>query len=135
MAKEFRYKGYTLEELEKMSLEELAQILPARQRRTLLRRLKYGWSEQQIKLFKKIYLAKQGKYKKPIKTHARDTIILPFMVSLTIHVHNGKEFIPVEIKPEMIGHYLGEFSFTTKRPKHSSPGLGATRSSAHVGKK
>ncbi len=135
MVKEFRYKGYTLEELEKMSLEELAKILPARQRRTLLRRLKYGWSEQQIKLFKKIYLAKQGKYKKPIKTHARDTIILPFMVGLTIHVHNGKDFVPVEIKPEMIGHYLGEFSFTTKRPKHSAPGLGATRSSAHVGKK
>jgi len=135
MAKVFKYRGYTLEELEKMSLEELAKILPARQRRTLIRRLKYGWSEQQIKLFKKIYLAKQGKYKKPIKTHARDTIILPFMVGLTIHVHNGKDFIPVQIKPEMIGHYLGEFSFTTKRPQHSSPGLGATRSSAHVGKK
>jgi len=54
VVKEFRYRGYTLEELQKMSIEELAKILPARQRRTLLRRLKYGWSDQQIKLFKKI---------------------------------------------------------------------------------
>jgi len=135
MAKEFRYKGYTLQELEQMSLEELAKIMPARQRRTLLRRLKFGWSDQQKKLFKKILLAKEGKYKKPIKTHARNTIILPFMVGVTVHVYNGKEYVPVQIKPEMIGHYLGEFSFTTKRPKHSAPGIGATRSSAHVSKK
>jgi small subunit ribosomal protein S19 len=67
-----------------------------------------------------------------IKTHARDMIILPEMVGLTIHVHNGKDFVPVEIKPEMIGHYLGEFAITNKPVKHGEPGIGATRSSMYV---
>lgn len=67
-----------------------------------------------------------------IKTHCRDMIILPEMVGLTIHVHNGKEFVPVEIKPEMIGHYLGEFAITNKPVKHGTPGIGASRSSMYV---
>ncbi|MEM3151636.1 MAG: ribosomal protein S19 family protein, partial [Candidatus Bathyarchaeia archaeon] len=69
---------------------------------------------------------------KPIKTHCRDMIILPEMVGLTILVHNGKEFVPVEIKPEMIGHYLGEFAITNKRVVHGAPGIGASRSSMYV---
>ena len=59
-------------------------------------------------------------------------IILPEMVGLTIHVYNGKEFVPVHIIPEMIGHYLGEFAMTTKIVKHGEPGLRATRSSMYV---
>lgn len=132
MGKEFRYKGYTLEELQKMSIEELAKIAPARIRRTLLRRIKMGWPEEWKKLLKKIYLAKIGKYKKPIRTHVRDMIILPYMVGLTIYVHNGKEFVPVKIRPEMIFHRLGEFSFTTKRVQHSAPGIGASKSTKHL---
>ncbi|RLF88358.1 30S ribosomal protein S19, partial [Thermococci archaeon] len=58
--------------------------------------------------------------------------ILPEMVGMTIYVHNGKEFVPVEIKPEMIGHYLGEFAPTRKRVQHGAPGIGATRSSMFV---
>jgi small subunit ribosomal protein S19 len=51
-------------------------------------------------------------------------IILPEMVGLTIAVHNGKEFVPVKIVPEMIGHYLGEFAPTCKnRSSTENPGL------------
>ena len=131
MPKEFRYKGYTLEELQKMPMDEFIKLLPARQRRSLLR----GLTEAQRILLEKIRKAKkamkEGK-KVVIKTHVRDMIILPEMVGLTIHVYNGKEFVPVEIKPEMIGHYLGEFAITCKPVKHGAPGIGASRSSMYV---
>ncbi|MDI3474883.1 MAG: small subunit ribosomal protein [Thermococcaceae archaeon] len=126
--KEFRYRGHTLEELLNMSLEEFAKLLPSRQRRSLKR----GLSPEQKKLLRKIRLAKKGKYKKPIRTHSRDMVILPEMVGMTIHVHNGKEFVPVQIREEMIGHYLGEFAMTRKVVQHGSPGVGATRSSMFV---
>ncbi len=133
----FRYRGKTLEELLQMSLDELVKLLPARQRRSLLR----GFTPAQRKLLAKIRKIKkkyeEGKLKKlpVIKTHVRDMIILPEMVGLTIAVYNGKEFIPVRITPWMIGHYLGEFSHTTKIVQHGEPGLKATRSSLHVGGK
>jgi small subunit ribosomal protein S19 len=59
-------------------------------------------------------------------------IILPEMVAVSIGVHNGKEFVTVEIKPEMIGHYLGEFAITNKPVRHGTPGIGASRSSMYV---
>ncbi len=126
MAKEFKYKGYTLDELQKMSLDELAQILPARQRR----KLKRGLTEEERKLLKKI-----EKSNKPVRTHVRDMIILPSMVGKKIAIHNGKEFVYVEIKPEMIGHYLGEFAPTRKEVKHGTAGIGATRSTKFISAK
>ena len=68
--------------------------------------------------------------KNNIETHCRDAIILPEMVGKTIKVYSGKEFIPVTINEDMIGHYLGEFVLTRNRVQHSAPGIGATRSSA-----
>ena len=53
-------------------------------------------------------------------------------VGKTISVYSGQTFVPVEIKPEMIGHYLGEFAITRRGVAHSGPGVGATRSSKHV---
>jgi len=121
--KEFSYRGYSLEELQKMSWDEFAELLPARARRTLKR----GWDEERMKAVRKIINSN-----KMVKTHRRDLIILPQFVGKTVAVHNGKEFVPVEIKPEMIGHYLGEFALTRKEVKHSGPGVGATRSSKFV---
>lgn len=69
---------------------------------------------------------------KPIKTHCRDMVILPEMVGLMLLVHSGKEFTSVEVKPEMIGHYLGEFVITNKKVVHGTPGIGASRSSMYV---
>jgi len=68
----------------------------------------------------------------PIRTHLRDMVILPSFVNHQIFVHNGKEFQRVDIKPEMIGHYLGEFALTRKKVKHTGPGVGATRSSKYM---
>ena len=57
-------------------------------------------------------------------------IILPMMIGMTIHIHSGKQFNPVLMEPEMIGHTLGEFTMNRKKVAHSAPGIGATRSSA-----
>ena len=56
-------------------------------------------------------------------------IVLPQMVGKTIGIHNGQTFVQTEIKPEMIGHYLGEYAPTRRAVTHSGPGVGATRSS------
>ncbi len=133
--KKFRYRGKSLEELLEMPLDEFVKLLPARQRRSLLR----GFTPAQKKLLLKIRKVKargasKGKRGPIIKTHVRDMIILPEMIGLTIAVYNGKEFVPVKIVPQMIGHYLGEFSHTTKIVQHGEPGLKATRSSLHIGK-
>ena len=119
--KEFTYRGKNLEELKKLSLNELAQLLPAAQRRSLKR----GFTEQQQILLKKI-----KKNEANIETHCRDMVILPEMVGKIIKIHNGKEFFTVSIMEEMIGHCLGEFALTRNRVEHSAPGIGATRSSA-----
>ncbi|MEM1524933.1 MAG: 30S ribosomal protein S19 [Nitrososphaerales archaeon] len=128
MVREFRYRGYTLDQLRNMSLETFLSLLPSRQRRSLNK----GISEGKRKLLEKIRKACNGQFKGKIETHERDMIILPYMVGLTIFVHNGKEFVPVEIKPEMIGHYLGEYVITNKKVVHGTPGIGASRSSLYV---
>ncbi len=131
MPREFAYRGYTLPQLQGLSMDEFIAILPSRQRRTLRRGLK---PEQRI-LLEKIRTAretaKQGESAK-VKTHVRNMIILPEMAEVTVQVHNGKEFVTVEIKPEMIGHSLGEFAITNKPVKHGTPGIGASRSSMYV---
>lgn len=121
--KEFTFRGNTVDDVKKLSLNELAQLLTSRQRRTLKR----GFTEQQ-----KILLKKLKNSEKNIETHCRDMIILPEMIGMTIKVHQGKEFTPLTIVSDMIGHYLGEFALTRKRVAHSAPGIGATRSSASL---
>ncbi len=128
MAKVFTYRGKTLDELKKMSLEELADLFKARIRRKIRR----GFTENEKKFIAKVEKASEKDF---IKTHLRDMIVLPSFVGKTIGVYNGKEFVPVKIQPEMIGHRLGEFSLTRKYPKHSGPGIGASRSTKHIGKK
>ena len=128
MVREFTYRGYTLDQLLQMSMDEFIKLLPSRQRRSLKR----GLTEAQRKLLEKDRKYKRLGINKPIRTHARDMIILPEMVGMTIAVHNGKEFVPVEIVPEMIGHRLGEFAITNKRVVHGRPGIGATKSSMYV---
>jgi len=123
--REFRYRGYTLEEDQKLTIEELLPLLPARARRTLSR----GLTREQDKLLRDIEKASEDEV---IRTHLRDMVILPSFVGHKIAVHNGKEFQTVTIDPYMIGHYLGEFALTRKRVVHSGPGVGATRSSKYM---
>lgn len=68
-------------------------------------------------------LIKKIKNKKPgtsevIKTWSRASMISPEMIGFTFGVHNGKEFVPVKITEEMVGHRLGEFAPTTKFMRH-----------------
>lgn len=120
--KEFQFKGKSIEELKELSIEEFAKLCTSRARRSLLR----GFDKQMLK---KILKANP---EKPIRTHKRDTIIIPIMVGLTFAIHKGNSFDRVEIKPAMIGHYLGEMAMTRKRLMHGKAGIGATRSSTAI---
>ncbi|MHA1293262.1 MAG: 30S ribosomal protein S19 [Promethearchaeota archaeon] len=127
----FHYRGYTLDELRRMNMDQFIQLLPARARRSLKR----GLPPRQKKLLERLrraYRAKKRGKDLITRTHIRDMIIFPEMTGLKIGVYNGKSFEIVEIKPEMIGHYLGEFSLTRRHVQHGSPGIGATRSSKYV---
>jgi small subunit ribosomal protein S19 len=121
MAKEFTYRGKTMEELQKLDTREFAKYLGADSRRQVLRR--FDIIEKFVKKCKK----SEGK---PVRTHLRNLVIIPSMIGYTIQVYNGKEFFPVKILPEMLGHRLGEFSQTRRKVEHGAPGIGATRSSA-----
>jgi small subunit ribosomal protein S19 len=109
-------------------MDEFINILPSRQRRSLQR----GLTAEQRTLLEKLRTAKEANAGTAIKTHVRDLIVLPEMVGAKIGIHNGKEFVEVDIKPDMIGHYLGEFAITNKPVRHGTPGIGASRSSMYV---
>ncbi len=131
MPKEFSFRGHSLDNLTAMSMDEFINLLPSRQRRSLQR----GLTAEQRILLEKLREAKEAQKSgkdASLKTHVRDLIILPEMVGAKIQVHNGKEFVAMEIKPEMIGHYLGEFAITNKPVRHGTPGIGASRSSMYV---
>lgn len=130
--KNFRYRGKRLDELLNMPMDEFIKLLPSRQRRSLKR----GFTEAQRRLLEKIRkYRREGKLNKVIKTHVRDLVILPELIGLKLAVYNGKEFVEFTITPEMIGHYLGEYSITTKKVEHGEPGLKATRSSLFLAMK
>ena len=129
--KEFTYRGYTLEELKAMPLisedeEEMSVLktLPSRARRKLSR----GLSRENDRLRLRI----ENSNGKVVRTQCRDMLVLPSFVGSTVAIYNGKQYVPIEMKPEMIGHYFGEFAMTRRSVTHSGPGVGATKSSKHV---
>jgi len=128
LVKEYTYRGLSQKELESLSLDKLLQLFPARARRSLTR----GINDNKRKLIEEMKAAKSGILKNPINTHLRDVLILPTMVGVTLNVFSGKEFRPVTITTEMVGHYLGEYVITNKRVSHGAPGVGASRSSLYV---
>ncbi|XP_052496750.1 40S ribosomal protein S15-like [Budorcas taxicolor] len=113
----FTYRGVDLDQLLDMSYEQLMR----RKQHLLLKRLRKAKKD-----------APPMEKPEVVKTHLRDMIILPEMVGSMVGVYNGKTFNQVEIKPEMIGHYLGEFSITYMPVKHGRPGIGATHSSRFI---
>ncbi|MBD3207520.1 30S ribosomal protein S19 [Candidatus Bathyarchaeota archaeon] len=124
MPKDFKYRGKTVEELKAMSMDEFIQLLPSRMRRSLRR----GLSNEQRIVLEKLRRDTGG----PIRTHARDLVILPEMIGKSVHVFNGKEFIEVRINEKMVGHYLGEYAITMTPVRHGRPGIGASRSSMYI---
>ena len=119
---EYTYRGKTGPELQGMSPEEFAELLPSRERRSIKR----GYTDGQKKV---LHDFKEGR---KVRTHHRDMIVLPEMIGQTIEIHNGKQFVSVDLQPEMIGHRFGEFAPTRGKVTHGSAGVGATRSSKFV---
>ena len=70
-------------------------------------------------LLKKIQKLNETNKKEVVKTWSRRSTIFPDFVGHTIAVHNGKEFIPVYITEDMVGHKLGEFALTRKFGGHA----------------
>lgn len=130
--RKFTYRGIDLEQLLDVNQEQLLDLFTCRKRRALGK----GLNRKQNSLMKKLRKAKKETLplEKPavVKTHLRNMIIVPEMIGSMIGVYNGKNFNQIEVKPEMIGHYLGEFSITYKPVKHGRPGIGATHSSRFI---
>ncbi|XP_043836062.1 40S ribosomal protein S15-like [Dromiciops gliroides] len=103
----FTYCCVDLEQLLDMSYAQLMQLYSSRQQW----RLSQGLLHKQHSLLKRLRKAKKEapcmEKPKVVKTHLRDMIILPEMVGSMVGVYNGKTFNQVEIKAEMIEHYLG----------------------------
>ena len=132
-SRKFRYRGYTLEELKQMSMDEILELLPSRRRRSLSRQ--EFWTPRRKKLLEDIRRAMESQERGQtvvVRTHVRDMPILPEMVGATVAVYNGRDFLEINIQPQMIGHLLGEFAPSTKIVRHGAPGIGATRSSLYV---
>lgn len=121
--KEFLYRGKKIDELRELSMKELSELMPSNVRR----RINKGFTDDQKKLLENIRTKS-----KVVKTHCRTMPILPEMVDKTIKVYNGKDFVEITIQPEMVGHIIGEYSPSRKSIKHSSPGVGATKSSSSM---
>ncbi|CDH59239.1 40s ribosomal protein s15 [Lichtheimia corymbifera JMRC:FSU:9682] len=130
--RKFSYRGVDLDQLLDLSSEQFMELVHARARR----RFQRGLKRKPMGLIKKLRKAKKeaAPDEKPavVKTHLRDMIIVPEMIGSVVGIYNGKTFNQVEIKPEMVGHYLAEFSISYKPVRHGRPGIGATHSSRFV---
>ncbi|KAL6210112.1 hypothetical protein ACLB2K_021050 [Fragaria x ananassa] len=101
--KKFSFRGVDLDALLDLSTDELVKLFPARARR----RFQRGLKRKPMALIKKLRRAKQ-------------------------EAPPGEKPEPVEIKPEMISHYLAEFSISYNPMKHGRPSIGATHSSRFI---
>ncbi|CDS11954.1 Putative 40S ribosomal protein S15 [Lichtheimia ramosa] len=130
--RKFSYRGVDLDALLDLSSEQFMELVHARARR----RFQRGLKRKPMGLIKKLRKAKKeaAPDEKPavVKTHLRDMIIVPEMIGSVVGIYNGKTFNQVEIRPEMVGHYLAEFSISYKPVRHGRPGIGATHSSRFV---
>ncbi len=124
MARVYTFRGKSIEDIRKLNNEKFSEMLTSRQRRAI-KRMGHEYKE----LIEKVNEHIKEKSDKIIKTHIREAVILPSWVGLRFGIYNGKEFKDMVITEEMLGHRLGEFSFSTKRVLHSAPGIRATRGS------
>ena len=130
--KKYSYRGNDLKKLIDMNLDEMSQQLRSRQRRKLRRKMGTKYARFINKLLDTKKNTAPGEKPAAVKTHLRDCIVLPSMVQSVINIHKGNGYSNIEVKPEMIGYYLGEFAITYKRVSHGKPGVGATHSSKFV---
>ena len=113
-----------------MKLDEVVNMMRSRQQRRFRNGTVGGKYDR---LIKKLRIAKKesvpGEKPKSVKTHLRNAIIVPEMCGSVVDVYGGKYWNAVEVKADMIGHFLGEYSLTYKPIRHGKVGVGATRSS------
>ncbi|GCE97589.1 ribosomal protein S15 [Zygosaccharomyces mellis] len=123
----YSYRGVDLEQLLTMSNEEFIKLAPARIRRRFAR----GLGHKPARFMKKLRAAKLAapENEKPpvVKTHMRNMIVFPEMIGSVVGVYNGKVFNQVEIRPEMVGHYLAEFSISYTPVRHGRAGATTSR--------
>jgi small subunit ribosomal protein S19 len=122
MAERIAFRGRTPTELLTLTDEEYIKMINSRERRSIKRN-----GVLYRALMKKAEECK--KKNKAVKTDVREAVILPSWVGMKFEVHAGKEFKPIIITANMLGHRLGEYAYTTKRVLHSAPGIRATRGS------
>eukprot|EP00798_Chlamydomonas_sp_ICE-L_P009949 gene9949-7820_t len=124
--RKYTFRGVDLDQLLDMSSDQLVELFHARARR----RFQRGLKRKPLALIKKLRKAKKeaehGEKPEAVRTHLRNMIVVPEMIGSVIGVYNGKTFNQVEIKPEMVGYYLAEFSISYKPCRHGRPGLGGT---------
>lgn len=111
--KEATFRGKTIDELKTLDVREFAKLLKSRNRRTVLRNF------QDHENFVVLAKDKLKKGKKSIRTHRRDLVIVPELIGMRLQIYNGKEFLPIDVTLEMLGHKFGEFSLTRSKARHS----------------
>ena len=107
-------------------------MLSSRQRRRFRKGMPSRYDRLTKKLTEAVRNTPYGEKPKAVKTHLRNAIIMPEMVGSVCEVYSGKYWNSVEIKADMIGDYLGEYSMTYKPVRHGKVGVGATRGSKFV---
>ena len=114
--KRYTFRGLELDQLCELKDDQLFELFNARARRKMNR--SRGLTGQYRNLVQKVAATlvnlQPGERPKTVKTHLRNALIFPQMVGGIVGIYNGKEFKEVEIKFDMIGRYLAEFSITYK---------------------
>lgn len=130
--KKFIFRGFDIENLTLLSSDNLSKIVNSRARRKFYRgfRQKFMIFLRNLRKAKKD--SKHDNRDNIVRTHLRDALIVPEMFGSHVEIYNGKTFNQIEIKPDMMSHYTGEFSITYKPVKHGKPGVGATSASKFV---
>lgn len=124
MVERIAFRGRMAADCTNMSMEDYLKLIKSRQRRSIKRNApEYKDLLQKVEGYKKA-----GKIK-AVRTHLREAVIIPQWIGLKFEVYNGKVYQPLDITAGMLGHRLGEFSFSTKRVQHSAPGIRATKGS------
>ena len=124
MVERIAYMGKFSADATNLQMEEYLKLMNSRERRSVKRNpITYK------KLIEKVEKYKKKNITKAVRTHVREAVIVPAWIGMKFQVYNGKEFKEFQVSANMLGHRLGEYSYTTKRVLHSQPGIRATRGS------
>ena len=126
------YRGVEIDKLLEMDLKQVIGMFKSGQRRRFKRGVHPKYDRLTKKIKQAVKVTPHGEKPKAVKTHLRNAIIMPEMVGGIAEVYSGKYWNPVEIKADMIGQYLAEYSMSYKPVKHGKVGHGATRGSKFV---